>query len=267
MVKKNDIHPTACVHPKAKLGKNVCVGAYSVIGEKATIGEGTCIGNSCLIDGNSRIGSRCKIFTGAVIGSIPQDLKYKGEDTQVIIGDDNVIREYVTVNLGTGDKGKTQIGNANLLMAYSHVAHDCEVGNNVIIANVGTLAGHVTVEDRVIIGGMTAVHQFVRICKMAIIGGCSKVIKDIPPFMMADGHPARVYGLNSVGLKRAQVSPENVRNLKAALKLIFREGLPVSKALEKIKSQITDDSYVTCLLNFISNSQRGICKGSQSDNS
>ncbi len=262
MTEKQNIHPTAIVHPQAVIGPGVSIGPYARIGADVKIGEGTEIGSSCVLDGNTHIGKHCRIFSGAVIGSIPQDLKYKGEKTQVIIGDDNVIREYVTINLGTVDKGKTIIGNSNLLMAYSHVAHDCFIGNNVVIANVGTLAGHVTVEDRAIIGGLTAVHQFVRIGTMSITGGCSKVVKDIPPYAMADGHPARAYGLNSIGLSRAKVAKESVRKLKTAFKILFKMRLSTSSALKKITEDISADSYLSVLIDFIKNSSRGICKGS-----
>ena len=262
MAEKNNIHPTAIVNPQAVLGPGVCIGPHTIIGENVEIGEGTVIGSSCVVDGHTRIGKRCRIFSGAVIGSIPQDLKYKGEKTQVIIGDDNVIREYVTVNLGTSDKGRTQIGNSNLLMAYSHVAHDCTIGSNVVIANVGTLAGHVTVEDRAIIGGMVAIHQFVRVGTMSIIGGCSKVVKDIPPYAMADGHPARVYGLNSVGLSRGEVEETSVRKLKSAFRILFKKRLSTSSALSEIDNELASDPYVSILTEFIKSSQRGICKGS-----
>ena len=262
MVKNINIHPTACVHPNAKLESGVVVGPYAIIGENVKIGEDTVISNGCVIDGKTRIGKRCRIFTGAVIGSEPQDLKYKGEKTQIIVGDDNTIREYVTINLATGEKGKTVIGNNNLLMAYSHVAHDCVVGNQAVIANVGTLAGHVSVEDRAIIGGMVAIHQFARVGKMSITGGCSKVTQDIPPFSIIDGHPAKVYGLNSIGLKRAEVPAESVKNLKSAFKILFKMKIATSSAFRRIKESIPDDPYVSYLLKFIRKSERGICKGS-----
>ncbi len=258
---KINIHPTACVHPKAKIDKGVIIGAYSIIGENVKIGENTVVGSSCVIDGKTKVGKRCKIFTGAIIGSEPQDLKYQGEKTQAIIGDDNIIREYVTINLGTLDTGKTVIGNKNLFMAYSHIAHDCVVGNGIVIANAGTLAGHVTVEDKSIIGGMVGIHQFSKVGKMSIVGGCSKVIQDIPPFAIVDGHPAKVYGINSIGLKRANVPIESVKNLKTAFKILFKSKVSTSNALKKIKDNIPEDSYVSYLMKFIKKSQRGVCKG------
>lgn len=262
MSAKNKIHPTACIHSRAKLGKGVSVGPYSVIEEHVTIGADTVVGNSCFVGGRTQIGKRCQIFTGAIIGSAPQDLKYKGEPTQVIIGDDNIIREYVTVNLGTKETGKTVIGNNNLLMAYSHVAHDCVLHNDIVIANAGTLAGHVSVEEKAIIGGMVAIHQFSRVGKMAIIGGCSKVIQDVPPYSMVDGHPTKVYGINSIGLKRAEMSAESIANLKVAFKILFKMKLSTSTALRRIKKEVPQDPYIAYLIEFIKNSKRGVCKGS-----
>ncbi|MBU4478352.1 MAG: acyl-ACP--UDP-N-acetylglucosamine O-acyltransferase [Candidatus Omnitrophica bacterium] len=261
MSKNANIHPTACVHPKAQLEECVSVGPFSVVGEQVRIGAQTSLGNSCLIDGHTQIGKRCKIFTGAVIGSIPQDLKYKGEKAPVIIGDDNIIREYVTINSGTAEKGKTVIGNKNLLMAYCHVAHDCEIFDEVVIANVGTLAGHVSIEKRAVIGGLVAIHQFVRVGQFAIVGGCSKVTQDIPPYAMVDGHPARVYGINNVGLKRANIPAESIQYLKTAFKILFRIGLATTNALKRIKNEIPPDSHVEYLIKFIENSQRGVCTG------
>ena len=261
MSTKTIIHPSACVHPGAKLGKGVSVGPYCVVGEQVKIGAGTLLGNACFIDGHTQIGKRNKIYTGAVIGSDPQDLKYKGEKTKVYIGDDNIIREYVTINLGTVEKGKTVIGSKNLLMAYSHVAHDCVIGDGVVVANAGTLAGHVSIEQRAIIGGMTAIHQFSRVGKLAIIGGCSKVIQDVPPFSMVDGHPAKVYGINSIGLKRANIAPKNITHLKNAFKILFKMKLSTSTALKRVKKEIPQDPYVTYLVEFIKSSKRGVCKG------
>jgi UDP-N-acetylglucosamine acyltransferase len=254
------IHPTAILHPKAKLADGVNIGPYSIIGENVSIGKDTQIGAHCVIEGRTRIGENCRIFTGAVIGSIPQDLKFKGEKTFLEIGNDNIIREYVTINLGTQATGRTVIGDDNLIMAYSHVAHDCRIGNGVIIANTGTLAGHVTLEDKAILGGFVAIHQFVRVGTFSIIGGCSKVIQDIPPYSTCDGHPAKFYGLNTVGLKRAGFK-ENIRkDLKFALKLLFQSGLSISHALEEIKKQVTPSREIKHLIEFIRKSERGICR-------
>lgn len=265
MAGNKKIHPSACVHPKAQLAEEVEIGHYSVIGEHVKIGAKTKIGSSCVIDGHTQIGQRCRIFTGVVIGSIPQDLKYKGEQTQVIIGDDNIIREYVTVNIGTAKNGKTVIGNRNLIMAYSHIAHDCVLQDEVIVANVGTFAGHVTIEKKAVIGGMVAIHQFTRVGQLAIIGGCSKVVQDVPPFSMVDGHPARVYGINNIGLKRANVPLESIRNLKNAFKILFYMKLSMSNALKKVNLEVPPDSFVACLVEFVKNSERGVCRRSETD--
>lgn len=254
------IHPSAIVNPCASLGENVEIGPYSVVGANVSIEEGTVIGAHCLIEGNTKIGRFCRIFTGAVIGSIPQDLKYKGEETCLEIGDNNIIREYVTINLGTKATGKTIIGNNNLIMAYSHIAHDCRIGNGVIIANVGTLAGHVTIEDKAVIGGMVAIHQFVRVGTLSIIGGCSKVIQDIPPYSTCDGHPARFYGLNVVGLRRAGIKVEVRDALKTALKLLFKSKFSISHALEEIEKNIPTYPEIKHLIEFVRNSQRGVCR-------
>ncbi len=254
------IHKTAIIHEKAKLAQGVCVGPNTVIGECVEIGANTKIGANCVIDGCTAIGKDCEIFTGAVIGSISQDKKYKGGPTYLKIGDRNIIREYVSINLGTDSKDITSIGNDNFFMAYSHVAHSCKVGNNVILANVGTLAGHVVVEDHVIIGGLTAIHQFVRIGSMAIIGGCSKAVQDIVPYAMADGHPAKVYGINSVGLKRANVKPDAKQNLRKAYKILFSMELNMKNALEKLKQDFTGCEEIANLIKFINSSERGIAR-------
>lgn len=253
-------HPTAIISKKAKLHKSVKVGPYSNIGDNVNIGKDTEIGANCQIYGSATIGERCKIFTGAVIGSIPQDLKFKGEKSSLIIGNDNVIREYTTINLATGDGGKTIVGSGNLIMAYAHIAHDCNVGNECIIANCGTLAGHVTIEDKVIIGGLSAIHQFSRVGTLSIIGGCSKVVQDIPPYSTCDGHPARVYGLNSIGLKRAGLNSKVILELRRAFKALFFSHLTTSTAIEKIKKEIPESKYLTHLIEFIANSQRGVTK-------
>jgi len=254
------IHETAIIHANAKVSDGVEVGAYSVIGEGVTLSEGVKIGNFCVVDGNTSIGKNTEVFTGAVIGSIPQDRKYNREEkTFLEIGENNIFREYVTVNPGTGENGKTIIRDNNLFMAYSHVAHDCVVGNNCTIANSGTLAGHVILEDGAVIGGLTAVHQFVRLGKLSIVGGCSKVVQDIPPYSTCDGHPARVYGLNSVGLKRAKFSLEKVNLLKKAFKFLFFSDLAKKTAVEKIQKEIEKTPEVEHLIHFVQTSQRGLC--------
>lgn len=254
------IHNTAIVSRKAQLAEGVVVGPYSIIGDEVKIGKNTRVGAHCLIEGNTAIGKECEIFTGAVIGSRPQDLKYKGAKSFLIIGDNNIIREYCTFNPGTEDEGRTVIGNNNLFMAYSHIAHDCLVGNDCIIANNGTLAGHVAVEDRAVIGGLVAVHQFVRVGTFSIIGGCSKVVQDIVPYSTCDGHPARVYGLNLTGMKRLGIAKETIALLDRAFKIIFSSGLSVKHALEKVEEELEPTKEVSHLVNFIRNSQRGIVR-------
>lgn len=254
------IHPTAIVSRKAELADGVEIGPYCVIGENVTIDEGTKIDSRVSIQGWTRIGKRCHIFPGVVIGTPAQDVHYKGGRTFVEIGDNNLIREYATIHRGTKEESTTHVGSNNFLMAYCHIAHNCWVGNNVVIANMGTLAGYVKVEDRAVIGGLTAVHQFVRIGTCAMIGGCTKVIKDIPPFTLADGNPASLWGLNIVGLRRAGFS-ENTRNyLSKAYKIIFRSGLNTSQALKKVENELEGIPEVDYLCNFIRTSKRGICK-------
>lgn len=252
------IHPTAIVSKKAKLAGDIIVGPYSIITDSVTIGSGTKIGSHCVIDGNTIIGSNCDIFTGAVVGSRPQDLKYKGEKVFLEIGNGNIIREYSTFNPGTEEGSKTIIGNNNLFMAYSHIAHDCVVGDNCAIANNGTLAGHVIIEDKAVVGGLVAIHQFVRVGALSIVGGCSKVVQDIPPYSTCDGHPARVYGLNLIGLKRQKVSKGSIDLLDRAFKVLFNEGHTVKHSLEKIEKEIKSTQETSYLVNFIKNSKRGI---------
>jgi len=258
------IHPTAIVDKKAKLADDVEVGPYAIIGPDVEIGKGTKIGAHAVIDGYTTIGDGCRIFTGAVVGSIPQDLKYKKDTKSILkVGKNNIIREYVTMNPGTDEGGITSIGDGNLFMAYSHVAHDCKVGNNCIIANSGTIAGHVELEDRVVIGGLAAIHQFTRIGKLAIIGGCSKVVQDVPPFSLCDGHPASVFGLNMVGLRRAGISKEAQLALKKAFKILFYSGLSFKTAIQRVMSDSECIGFeeVRYLLGFIRDSKRGVCRG------
>ena len=255
------IHPTAIIHPKAQLGPGVSVGPFAVIQEHVTIGARTSIGAHCVVEGRTTIGEECEIFTGAVIGSIPQDLKYRGEETVLVIGDRNKIREYVTMNLGTEDGGgKTIIGSDGFFMAYSHVAHDCVIGNHVIIANSVALAGHITVEDRAIIGGLVGVHQFVRIGTLAFIGGCSRVAQDVPPYATVVGYPAKVFGLNSEGLRRAEIAEDAKQSLHRAFRILFHSQLSMSHALEQAARDVPSTPELAHLLRFIRDSKRGICR-------
>jgi UDP-N-acetylglucosamine acyltransferase len=255
----NKIHPTAIISPEVEIGDNVEIGPYAIIEGKIKIGDNCKIFPFAHIQGYTEIGENTKIFTGAIIGSIPQDLKYKGGITYLKIGKNNTIREYVTINPGTSAGEETIIGDNNLIMAYAHIAHNCKVGNNVIIANSGTLAGHVEIGDYAIIGGLVGIHQFCRIGKHSIIGGCSKVVMDIIPFIMADGHPARPYGINVIGLKRRNFSDEKIKILNSVYRIIFKSGLNTSQALKKLE-EMNDCEEIKEIIEFIKSSQRGIAK-------
>jgi len=254
------IHPSAIVSPLAKLETSVVVGPYSVISDNVSIGAETKIGAHCVIEGNTSIGESCEIFTGAVVGSRPQDLKFKDEKVFLEIGNYNIIREYCTLNPGTKEGAKTIIGDNNLLMAYSHIAHDCKVGNGCVLANNCTLAGHVTIEDKAVIGGIVAIHQFVRIGMLSIVGGCSKVVQDIPPFSTCDGHPARVYGLNLIGLRRKGISSASIKQLDQAFRIIFNSGLSVKHAVEKVEKELEKNEEISYLINFAKSSERGLTR-------
>lgn len=229
-----EIHPTAIVHPQARLGRGVVVGPYSIIGPDVIVGDQTEIGSNVVIENRVSIGVRNHIFHGAVIGSAPQDLKYEGADSMVVIGDDNTIREYVTVNIATQEDEVTQIGSGCLLMAYVHIAHNSELGDHVIMANSVNLAGHVHVDDHAILGGMTAVHQFVNIGAHSFVGGLSRISKDVPPFVKVAGIPPIPAGVNSIGLERRGFSVDEIARVKEAYRFIYRRGLRREEALEQI---------------------------------
>ncbi|OGX29204.1 MAG: acyl-[acyl-carrier-protein]--UDP-N-acetylglucosamine O-acyltransferase [Omnitrophica WOR_2 bacterium RIFCSPHIGHO2_02_FULL_67_20] len=253
------VHHTAIVHPNAKLGSGVSVGPYTVIEEHVTIGARTRVGAHCVLEGRTTIGEECQIFTGAVIGSIPQDLKYRGEASTLTIGDRNKIREYVTINPGTeGGGGRTTIGSDCLLMAYAHVAHDCTVGSHVILANSVALAGHITIEDHAVVGGLVGIHQFVRVGRLAIIGGCSRVIQDIPPYSTCVGYPAAIFGINREGLRRAGVSSDVQRRLHHAFRILFFSKLAMSHALQEVAKDADHCLELQHLIAFIRASKRGI---------
>ena len=254
------IHETAVVYPGARIGKNVEIGPYSVIGENVEIGEGTVIGPHVVITGWTSIGRDCKIYQFASIGEEPQDLKFAGEKSYVFIGDRTKIREGATVHRATGEGEETRIGNDCLLMAYTHVAHNCVLGNNIIMSNASMLAGHVVVEDRVVIGGITGVHQFVKIGRNAMIGGTSKLVQDVVPYTIVDGHPAYVVGLNSVGISRAGIPVESRRNIKKAYKILYRSGLSLAQAIAMIEQEVDSCEEVEHFLRFLRNAERGICR-------
>ena len=255
------IHETAVVHPMARIGKDVEIGPYAVIGENVVIDDETKIGAHAVIDGWTSIGKNCVIFPGVSIGAEPQDLKFTGEKSYVFIGDNTKIRECATVNRATGEGEETRIGNNCLMMAYTHVAHNCVVGNNVIMSNAATLAGHVIVEDRAVIGGLTGVHQFVKVGRNAMIGGASKVVQDVVPYTIVDGHPAKVSGLNSVGMSRAGIPIASRRSIKKAYKLLYRSGLSLAQAIAMIEQEVDSCSEVDHFLRFLRNAERGICRG------
>jgi len=255
----NKVHPTAIISSEVEIGDNVEIGPYAIIEGKVKIGNNCKIGPFVHIQGYTEIGENTKIFTGAIIGSIPQDLKYKGDITYLKIGKNNTIREYVTINPGTSLGEETIIGDNNLIMAYAHIAHNCKIGNNVIIANSGTLAGHVEINDYAIIGGLVGIHQFCRIGKHSIIGGCSKVVMDIIPYIVADGHPARPYGINVIGLKRRNFSEEKIKILNDVYKIIFRSELNTTQALKKLE-EMNNFEEIKDIIEFIKSSQRGIAR-------
>lgn len=255
------IHPTAILHKDAILDESVRVGPYAVIGEQVRIGAGTTVGPHTVIEGFTEIGCNNRIFQFASIGAVPQDLKYYGEKTRLVIGDGNTIREFTTIHLGTeSGGGETLIGNANLLMAYSHVAHDCRLGNHCILANCATLGGHVEVQDYAILGGLSAVHQFCRIGCYCMISGGSMVGQDILPYTIAQGDRAKPVGINLVGLRRRNFSDQVLRDLKTVYKILFRSGLNTTEALEKIRREIETTLESKTILDFFAKSERGVAR-------
>jgi len=255
------IHPTAIIAADAQLEEGVEIGPYSIIGPDVIIGKNTVIGPHTVIDNYTRIGEGCNILQFCSIGAPPQDLKFSGEKTAVIIGNFNTIREYVSIHRGTtADTGTTVLGDHNLLMAYVHIAHNCKLGNNVIVANSTGLAGHVLVEDYAIISPLSGVHQFCRIGAHCIIGGASAVVKDIPPYTMANGNRAKLFGLNLIGLKRRNFSDSSISALKDAYRIIFRSDLLLEEALEKAAKEVEDCPEVRHFIDFIKTSNRSICR-------
>jgi UDP-N-acetylglucosamine acyltransferase len=254
------IHDTAIIAPGAEIGPNVKIGPYAIIGEHVKIGEGTIIHPHVVITGRTTIGKHCEFFQGASIGEVPQDLKYRGEDTATIIGDNTTIRECATVHRAVGEGNETRIGNNVLMMAYTHVAHNCIVGNNVIMSNVATLAGHVIVEDRAVIGGLTAVHQFTKIGRNCMCGGMSRINQDVPPFVIVAGNPAYVAGLNSVGISRAGISLEVRRELKKAYKILYKRGLSLADAISTMEQELNSYEEVEHFMRFLRSVERGICR-------
>lgn len=254
------IHSTAIVDPKAEVGAATIVGPYCVIGPNVVIGENCWLQHHITLEGPLRAGAGNKFYAYCSIGQRTQDLKYAGEPTYLEIGDENTFREFVTVNRGTKSDGKTRIGSRGNFLAYSHIGHDCTVGNEVVFSNNGTLAGHVQVGDNAVMGGLTAVHQFCRIGRFAITGGCSKIVQDVPPFMIADGNPAEIRGVNLVGLERRNFSADRVKLIKEAFRLIYRSKYNTAQALEAVRKELSQTEEVREIVEFIEHSERGIIR-------
>jgi UDP-N-acetylglucosamine acyltransferase len=255
------IHPTAIVDPRAQIGQDVHIGPYAIVGSGVSLADGVIVGSHSVIKGETSIGARCRIHPHAVLGGDPQDLKYAGEKTALKIGEDNTFREFCTVNRGTVQgHGVTTIGNHNLFMAYAHVAHDCVVENHCVMANSANLAGHVLIQDRVVLGGLVGVHQRTRIGRCSMVGGGGMVAQDVPPFTIAQGDRARLYGLNIVGLRRNRFDLTTVGALKSAYRELFHHGMPLRIALEQVREGYENIPEIQELVEFIEGSTRGICR-------
>jgi UDP-N-acetylglucosamine acyltransferase len=254
------IHPTAIVHPQAVIGAGCEIGPYCVIGEHVTLGEKCRLHSHVVIDGHTRLGRENEIFPFASVGLKTQDLKWKGGKTRVEIGDSNTFRECVTINSATADGEVTSVGSHNHILAYCHIAHNCVLGDRIIMSNVATLAGHVTVDDHAVIGGLVAIHQFCRIGRMSMIGGCSKVVQDVPPFMLADGNPAETRTINKIGMERNGMSETVQSAMRQAYKILFREGLTISNAVVQLEKEVPKLEEIQHLVQFVRSSERGISK-------
>src|SRR5438270_4117890 len=254
------IHSTAIVDPRAEISAGTIIGPYCVIAANVVLGQNCWLQQHDTLCGPMRAGALNKFYASCSIGQQTQDLKYQGEPTYLEIGDENTFREFVTISRSTTSRGKTRIGIGGTFLAYSHIAHDCMVGDAVVFSNNGTLAGHVEVGDHAIIGGLTAVHQFCRIGRFAITGGCSKIVQDIPPFMIADGNPAEIRGIYLVGLERKNFTPESVKAIREAFRLLYRSKLNTRQAIEAVRKGIERREEISQLLEFIEKSQRGIIR-------
>jgi UDP-N-acetylglucosamine acyltransferase len=255
------IDPRASISPRARIAANVEIGAFAVIGDDVEIGPGCRIAPHVVIEGPTRIGARNRIYQFASIGAAPQDKKYKGEPTRLEIGDDNVIREFVTMNRGTThDAGVTRVGNDNLFMAYAHVAHDCQVGSHCVLANVATLGGHVELDDWVIMGGLSAIHQFTKVGAHAFIANNAAVTRDVPPYVMAVGQPAEPHSINSTGLSRRGFTPEQIRNIKNAYRVLYRSGLKLADAVRKLEEAAAGQPELRIFVDFIGRSTRSLVR-------
>jgi UDP-N-acetylglucosamine acyltransferase len=256
----SQIHPTAIVEAKAEIGAGTIIGPYCIVHAGVVLGPDCWLQHHVTLSGPTVAGARNKFYAYCSIGQQTQDLKYLGEPTYLEIGDENTFREFVTVNRGTASTGKTRIGNCGNFLAYSHIGHDCTVGDAVVFSNNGTLAGHVQVGDHAIMGGLTAVHQFCRLGRYAITGGCSKIVQDIPPFMIADGNPAQVRGINLVGLERSGFAPESIKVIKEAFRLIYRSKYNTRQAIEAIQQELPASEEINQIVEFIQQSERGIIR-------
>jgi len=255
--RKTEIDATALVDSTAEIGQGVTIGPYSIIGKNVRIGDGTRIEGHAVVDTNTTLGANCVVLTGAVLGGAPQDYKFHGEQTFLRVGDNNIIREYVTIHRASGEGEATIIGDNNMLMAYCHIGHNCVLANNITMANMVGISGHTLIEDKVVFGGIVGVHQKVRIGKLAMIGGFSKVVQDVPPFSMADGRPLKVCDLNVIGLRRNGVGPKVRSDLKQAYKLLYRSNMNVTQAVEAIENEIEPSAELQYLLDFIRNVRLG----------
>ncbi len=258
---KKEIHSTAIIAPDVEIDEEIYIGPFCIIRDGVCIKKGTKLISNVIIEGNTEIGENCVIYPFTSIGLPPQDLKYKGEKTGLKIGNNNIIREYITIHRASvGGDGVTTIGDKNFLMAYAHIAHDCKIGSQIIMANAATLAGHVLVEDYAVIGGLVAIHQFTRIGAYAMVGGFSGVGQDIPPYMIASGARAKLFGLNTIGLKRHGFSDSTINELKKAYKILFREKRTLKDAIKKIQEDIPYTDEIKYLIEFIQKNKRGICR-------
>ena len=254
------IHPTAIVDGRAEIGAGTIVGPYCVIGAEVVLGQDCWLQHHVTLSGPTRAGARNKFYAYCSIGQQTQDLKYQGEPTYLDIGDENTFREFVTINRSTTSEGKTRVGSRGNFLAYSHIGHDCTVGDEVVFSNNATLAGHVQMGNHAVMGGLTAVHQFCRIGRFAIMGGCSKIVQDVPPFMIADGNPAEIRGVNLVGLERQGFTPESVKWIKEAFRLIYRSKYNTRQAMEAIRKELPQNEEITQIIEFIGQSERGIIR-------
>ncbi len=254
------IHPTAIVDGRAEIGAGTTIGPYCVIAADVVLGENCWLQHHVTLCGPMRGGAGNKFYAYCSIGQLTQDLKYRGEPTYLEIGDENTFREFVTINRSTTSEGKTRVGHRGNFLAYSHIGHDCQVGNEVVFSNNGTLAGHVHVGDNAVMGGLTAVHQFCRIGRFAITGGCSKIVQDVPPFMIADGNPAKIRGVNLVGLERKNFPAENVKWIKEAFRLIYRSKYNTRQAIDAVHKELPQTEEIGQIVEFIETSERGIIR-------